>query len=139
MVAAGWTVLAAAAKVGMSQSSVYELRSRDEGFKAGMEQAYEDSTALLEGVAFRKASGWTEIKIDKDGNAYEVDRYDPILLMFLLKARKPQMYREKIDVNVHEQRHIILELLQVEKDPTTGKLMLKDDNVPLLTPGEGKT
>ena len=139
MVAAGWTVLAAAAKVGLSQSAVYELRSRDEAFRAGMEQAYEDSTALLEGVAFRKASGWIEVKIDKDGNAYEVSRYDPILLMFLLKARKPKMYRDQVDVNINEKRHILLELVQLEKDEATGRLMMVDEAAPpLLTSGEGK-
>ncbi len=54
------------------------------------------------------------------------------LFIFLLKARKPEMYRERADVNVTETRRIITDLLPVVKDETTGRLMLVDDTVPLL-------
>ena len=139
MVAAGWTVVAAAAEVGLSQSAVYDLRSRDEAFRAAMEQAYEDSTALLEGVAYRKAAGWTEQRYDKDGNAYEMEKHDPILLMFLLKARKPKMYRDQVDVNITDRRIIEVNLLPVERG-ADGRLQLAGEvaEVPLLGTGEGK-
>ena len=136
LVALGWTVVAACAEVGMSQSSVYILRDRDEKFKEAMAKAYEDSTALLEGVAFKKAAGWVEPVIQKDGSVRMVEKHDPILLMFLLKARKPRMYRDQVDINLTEKRHIIVDLMPVEKDPKTGRLMLvESEQPPLLTKG----
>jgi len=41
--------------------------------------------------------------------------------MFLLKARKPEMCRETMDVNFSEKRHIIVDLLPVVKDEATGE------------------
>ena len=47
------------------------------------------------------------------------------------------MYREQFDLNVREERRIIVDLLPVVKDEETGKLVLADDTVPLLAAGEG--
>jgi len=41
------------------------------------------------------------------------------------------MYRERMDVNVREERTIIVDLVPVEKGPG-GKLRLVDDEVPRL-------
>jgi hypothetical protein len=138
LLAIGWTVVAAAQEVSMSQSSVYEMRERDPEFLAAMEEAYEESTKLLEGVAYKKAAGWVERVIQKDGSVRMMEKHDPILLMFLLKARKPKMYRDQVDININETRHIIVDLLPVRKDEVTGKLMVVDEEQPpLLTSGEG--
>jgi hypothetical protein len=139
LVALGWTVVAAAQEVKMSKNAVYELRNRDSAFLEAMEKAYEESTALLEGVAFKKAVGWIQPVIQKDGTVLMMEKHDPILLMFLLKARKPRMYRDQIDVNINEKRHITIDLVMVEKDEATGRLMLVDEmQPPLLTSGEGE-
>jgi hypothetical protein len=92
---------------------------------------------LLEAEAFQRAVGRDEVVgVDKDGQPIVVKKYSDLLLIFLLRARKPRMYRDRIDVSVTEERRIIVDLLQVEKDPDTGKLVLVDGDVPLLSAGE---
>jgi hypothetical protein len=134
----GMTVVDACEEVGLSQSSVYELRDRDEEFMAMMQEAYDDSTRLLEGECFRRAKGWEETIIQRDGSTRVMEKYDNLLLMFLLKARKPRMYRETMDININEKRHILIDLVQVVKDENTGRLMLIDEEQPpLLASGGG--
>ena len=102
-------------------------------------EAYDSSTEVLEQECYKRAKGWVEEKYLPNGAVQMVEKYDNLLLMFLLKARKPKMYRDTLDVNVTEKRHIVLELLQLEKDEATGRLMMVDENVPRLTSGEGKS
>jgi hypothetical protein len=132
----GITVGSAAQVVGMSRSGAYKLRESDPDFAEAWQEAYEASTELLESECFQRAVGRDEAVMAKDGSVHYVKRYSDLLLMFLLKARKPKMYRERMDVNVTETRRIILDLLQVEKDEKTGRLVLVDDDVPLLSAGE---
>ncbi len=72
----------------------------------------------------------------QNGNAYEVTRYSDLLLIFMLKAKRPEKFRDRVAVSVTETRRIIVDLLPVEKDEATGKLVLADDTVPLLSAGE---
>ena len=134
--AMGVTVETAARSIGMSRSGAYKVRESDPAFAAAWKQAYEESTELLEAEAFQRAVGREEPVLGKDGEIHYIKKYSDLLLMFLIKARKPQMYRESVDVNVREERTIIVDLLPVEKGPD-GKLRLVDDDVPLLTAGEG--
>ena len=76
------------------------------------------------------------VGVDSEGIPIVVKKYSDLLLIFLLKARKPQMYRERLDVTVQQERRIVVDLLQVEKDPKTGKLVLVEDDVQLLSAGE---
>ena len=140
LLVAGWTVIDACKSVGMSQSSVYELRERDEEFMRQMQQAYDDSTAMLEGECFQRAVGRDEPMMDKDGEIHYRKKYSDLLMMFLLKARKPKMYRDQVDININETRHIIVDLLPVVKDEETGKLMVVgEEQPPLLASGEGES
>ncbi len=71
----GATVAAAAGAAGVARSTAYAWRARDSRFAAAWDDAVEDGTDALEDVATRLAFA---------GN----DR----LLMFLLKARRPEKY-----------------------------------------------
>ena len=138
LLALAYTVEHAAKEVGLSRRSAYQLRERDDAFAKAWEQAYEDSTERLEAEAYQRAIGREEVRIDKDGNAHHLKKYSDLLMIFLLKARKPGMYREKIDLNINERRHIRLELIQLEKDEKTGRLVMVEENAPpRLTSGEG--
>ncbi len=76
--------------------------------------------------------------LGKDGQVHYVKKHSDLLLMFLLKARNPQMYRDRMDISISERRHIIVNLFKVEKDEATGRLMLVDEQQPpLLASGEG--
>ena len=132
----GVTVGSAAEAVGMSRSGAYKLRETDANFAQAWAEAYAASTELLEAEAFQRAMGRDEVVgVDKDGQPVVVKKYSDLLLIFLLRARRPKMYRDKVDVNINETRRIIVDLLQVEKDEATGKLVLADGDVPLLAAG----
>jgi len=134
--AMGVTVATAAQSVGMSRSGAYKQRESDPAFAAAWREAYEASTELLEAEAFQRAMGRDEVVgVDKDGQPVVVRKYSDLLLIFLLKARRPRVYRDQVDVTVTERR-IIVDLLQVKKDEETGKLVLVDGDVPLLSAGE---
>lgn len=70
----------AAAHCGISRHAVRMARIRDPKFAAEFDEALEASTERLEAVAFARASREKEPS--------------DVLLMFLLKARRPEMYRE---------------------------------------------
>lgn len=138
LVAEGCTVTYAAEQQGLSRRSAYELRDRDAAFKAAWLEAYEESTELLEREAFERAKGRDEAVMDKKGNIHYVKKYSDILLIFMLKARKPKVYNDRLDVTVTDRRVIEVNLLPVEQGPG-GKLRLVEGtaDVPLLGTGEG--
>jgi hypothetical protein len=139
MFAVGWAVANACKALNISKQTVYGLRERDPAFALAWDEAKEIGKNELELECRRRATGWTETRIGANGEPYEVYRYSDNLLMFMLKKLDPT-YRENMTLNVTEQRHIILELFQVEQDEKTGRLMLLDEDAPrLLTSGEGKS
>jgi len=95
-IAAGWTVKHAAERAGSDRRKFYELRTRDDDFAAGWEQALEAGTERLEDELHRRATeGYDEDSFDGAGKLIRrVRRYSPALLIFTLKARNPAKYRD---------------------------------------------
>ena len=100
--AAGWTVSHAAKRTGIARGRFYELREVDESFAAVWDEALESGTQVLENELHRRAlEGWDEDSYDGDGNLVRrVRRYSPALLIFSLKARKPDVYRDNAHLTV---------------------------------------
>jgi len=80
-VARGESVAAAARRAGVSRITVYRRLQRSSTFAQAFEDAYEEGTDRLEDAAYQLAIGG-----------------DRSLLMFLLKARRPERYRETLQV-----------------------------------------
>ena len=78
----GLSVGGAAAAAGFSRETMYRHAARDTVFSKQWDDAMERGTDLLEDVATSRAIG------DKDTT----------LLIFLLKARRPERFRERYDV-----------------------------------------
>ncbi len=77
-------MVAEAARVaGVGRSTAYDRRKRDEEFAAAWDELVEASTEELEHEAIRRAKNGSDV-----------------LLMFMLKARRPQIYVER-----HQVRH----------------------------------
>jgi len=116
--AQGVTVVAAAEAVGMSRSGAYKQRESHPDFAEAWREAYEESTELLEAEAFQRAMGREEVVgVDKDGQPIFIKKYNDLLLIFLLKSRRPETYRDRMDVTVQQERRIVVDLLKVVKDP----------------------
>lgn len=139
LITVGWAVLHAATRVGIIKQTAYELRNRDPAFAEAWAAAKEDGQHRLEEEANRRAMGWIEVHTDKSGEEYESYKCSDTLMIFLLKSMDPRKYRDQLDVTLNEKRHIILDLMLVEKDENTGRLMLVDEmQPPLLTSGGGE-
>jgi hypothetical protein len=101
-------VSAAVEIAGVSRTRVYELRKRDAGFAAGWEEAEERAADALEAEARRRAVEGTQeplvsagrIVRDDDGNPIATRRYSDAMLTLLLKARRPEKFRERSSVEM---------------------------------------
>jgi len=135
--AAGGTVALAVKAADMSRAAAYDLRNKAPDFDAAWNDAFETGTDLLEQEAERRALGWAETRYAANGEAYEIFKCSDVLLIFMLKARRPEKFRERMEQLVLEQRRIVIDLVKVVTDPESGRLVLADDHQPsLLTSGE---
>lgn len=95
----GASVSSAANAIGVSRTTVYEHRITDEMFLKDWDDAVEEGTDLLEDEARRRAAeGWEEPVFYKGEQQGTVRKYSDTLLIVLLKARRPEQYRERHDV-----------------------------------------
>jgi hypothetical protein len=95
----GLTVFDAANRIGVSRVTLYKHRGLDPEFAAAWDKAYDDGTTVLEAEAQRRAvQGVTEAVYNKGVVVGHVQKYSDLLLIFLLKARAPQKFRDNIDV-----------------------------------------
>jgi hypothetical protein len=95
------TLAAGAAK--LSRRSLYHWREQDQGFAAEWAEAIESATDALEAEARRRAIEGVETTVvhggrmvrDDEGNPLTIRRYSDSLLALLLRAHRPEKYREK--------------------------------------------
>lgn len=97
------SVTKAAKAADVARQTVYEWREADAAFAAAWDQAIEIATDALEEEARRRAKdGWEEPVFTKDGeNCGTIRRYSDRLMEVLLRAHRPQKFREKVTVE-HE-------------------------------------
>jgi hypothetical protein len=96
-------VSAAVTIAATSRTRVYELRKRDAGFAAARDEAEERSADSLEAEAWRRGvDGVPEplvsagkLVCDDDGQPLAIRRYSDHLLLALLKARRPEKFKDR--------------------------------------------
>jgi hypothetical protein len=92
----------AATRGGIARSAAYEARERDADFRAKWDEALEDAVDVLEAEARRRAVTGCRKQIYYKGEAIgEEVEYSDTLLIFLLKAHRPDKFRET-QVHRHE-------------------------------------
>ena len=75
---------------------MYELRDNDATFAEEWDSAAEEGTDRLEDEALRRAvEGWEEPVYHQGVICGTIRRYSDGLLTMLLKARRPEKYRER--------------------------------------------
>ncbi len=96
-------VYRAAKLAGTSRSRVYELRKADPDFAKAWAEAEEIAADRLEEEARRRAvdgvlepvvSGGRVVR-DDEGNPLAIRRYSDALLTIMLRARRPEQYRDQ--------------------------------------------
>ena len=81
--------------VSIARSTAYDHRESSAEFSAAWNEACEVAADVLEREAFRRAvEGWDEQHVSAKGEVYSVTKYDSQLLQFLLRARRPEKFRE---------------------------------------------
>jgi hypothetical protein len=109
--AGGATIEEAAASAGRPKQTFYRLRSTDETFatewRAAIWERAEPIEALFQRVA---VEGWDEFEYDGKGDLVRRHhRWSPRPGEVLLKASRPELYRDGVSVDVTERTVIVLE------------------------------
>jgi hypothetical protein len=93
-------VSAACELMGVGRSTVYLERQRNEYFALAWADVEERSTERMEVEALRRAVDGVEAPLVSAGKLVTTERkYSDQLLMFMLKSRRPEKYRDRVDVN----------------------------------------
>lgn len=95
----GSSVSEAAKAAGVARETLWKWRQRDEEFAVAYHDAAEEGTDRCEDEALRRAvDGWDEPVWHQGVQVGVVRKYDSTLLIFLLKARRPDKYRDNVKV-----------------------------------------
>lgn len=91
-------VTLACKKVGVTRSKIYEWRSEDPSFKKDWDDAIDLGTDSLEDEAVRRAHEGTLKPVYQGGKKVgSIREYSDTLLIFLLKGRRPERFRDKVE------------------------------------------
>ena len=92
----GYSVVKAANAAGVTARTAYNWRQADGMFAASWEQALDIATDLIEEEAMRRAIKGVAKPVYRGGEVVgHVQDYSDSMLMFLLKARRPEKYNDK--------------------------------------------
>ncbi len=132
VLAATCNVKEAARDINVSRTQVYEARKRDVEFAAAWDNAIEEGADALELEARRRAlEGVKEPVFYKGEVCGHVLRYSDTLLMFLLKAHRPEKYRERYEATIDDTRE---PTVADANDYTDEQLLAMMQGKPVLLP-----
>ena len=84
-------------QVKVGKSTVARWRAADPAFEAAVLEALDDAVEVMEREAFRRAVVGTEKPITVAGQREVIRDFSDVLLIFLLKANRPEKYRERYE------------------------------------------
>ena len=97
--AGGSTVLLAAMEAGVGRTTAYRWRNADEAFAQAWDEAVDEGTDRLEQEAIRRGRDGVSKPVFQNGKRVGyVQEYSDTLLIFMLKARRPDVYRERANI-----------------------------------------
>lgn len=95
----GVSVSSAARRAGVCRKTVYRYRDQQDDFRKSWDDAVEDGTDRLEDEALRRAMEGTDKPVYQGGvNVGTIREYSDTLAIFLLKARRPEKFRDNVDI-----------------------------------------
>lgn len=99
--AAYGNVSKAAFEAGVSRETVYKFRRSNVGFSQAWDEALDQAADIMEAEAWRRAVKGVEEPVGwyKGKPGGSVRRYSDTLLIFLLKAHRPQKFRDNVVVD----------------------------------------
>ncbi len=110
-------VIRACEMAGVDRRAVYRLRASDEAFAASWAEAQELGVDALEDEATRRAHEGVDEPVYYQGEVCgHVRRYSDGLLQFLLKARRPERFKDRIS-NEHSGSMTLQQLVESSMPP----------------------
>lgn len=101
ILATGGSVYSAARAAGVARSTAYKWREEDPEFRELWDDALESGIDRMEDEAHRRAVEGVDKPVFHKGEVCgTVREYSDTLMIFQLKARRPEKYRERTDTNV---------------------------------------
>ncbi len=92
------TIAVAATAAHVGRRTHYNWLEADEAYAARFKDVEEGVTEALEAEARRRAQDGVDEPVHYQGKKVDtIRRYSDTLLIFLLKARRPEVYRERVD------------------------------------------
>ena len=89
----------AARKAGIERQSAYHLRDRDDAFREAWRVALEEAMDRAEQEAWRRGIKGVKRPVYQGGeHVGDIQDYSDTLLIFMMKAHRPEKYRERIDM-----------------------------------------
>lgn len=99
-VSQGFSLSRSAEKAGYTARGVFNWRVRDQAFAAQCDECYEIGTEIMIDEARRRGmAGINKPVFHKGEVCGHIREYSDTLLIFLLKARKPDVFRENYTIN----------------------------------------
>lgn len=95
---------------GLDRQTAYDWRRNDPKFAENWDQALELGTDALEDEAIRRGTEGVKRPVYQGGKLVGyVQEHSDVMLIFMLKARRPMVFRDRADLNVTG--HLTLEQL----------------------------
>lgn len=95
----GASITRAAETAGIGRRTAFDHRHRDEGFALAWHEAAEAGADRLEDEARRRAAEGTLKPVYQGGKLVgEIREYSDTLLIFLLKGKRPEVFRDNVKV-----------------------------------------
>lgn len=107
----------AAEAAGVNYSTVYRRIHSDPEFKVAFEAAREEAVQAMEMEGRRRAVQGTTKPVYQGGKLVgHIQEYSDVLLMFFLKAARPEVYRETIRVDIRREAERMAEALGMDAE-----------------------
>lgn len=102
-------------EAGVAVATVKSARRTDPAFAAAYDEAKDESVAEMEVEARRRAVQGVAKPVYQGGeHVGDIQEYSDTLLMFLLKAARPEVYRETIRVDIRREAERMAEALGMD-------------------------
>jgi hypothetical protein len=131
----------AAGIAGITRARAYQVRKADLLFAAAWEEAEEQAADRLEAEAWRRAVAGVPEPIvsagkivgDDDGQPIAIRRYSDALMIVLLKARRPERFKDRAVVE-HHIADGLADRLEAARQRTIGASTGSVSRIPLTPP-----
>lgn len=97
----GRSITAACIDAGVSRRTAYDWREADDEFRKEWDSAVDEGTDRLEDEAHRRARDGVAKPVFQGGKRVgTIQEYSDTLTIFLLKARRPEKFKERVSAEV---------------------------------------